>query len=137
MSPLRSPVYVCVSSVGMMSWGVLHLSRQRSGTKAAALSREMRHAEIDDAGACHHAGCAMLMTHTYTGLLRYVRSHWLRLQCSIASRYYQRVTFPVRCWVACGRPPQFRPQLPWWSPFVWHWLHITGWLRASRRRQQP
>lgn len=76
------------------------------------------------------------MTHTPRELLRFVRIHWLRWQCAVASLYFQRVTFPVQSWVACGRPPQFAPRIPWWQPFVWHWLHITGWLRASRRRER-
>ena len=61
---------------------------------------------------------------------------WQQLQCAVASRYYQRVTLPVQFWVACGRPEQFRPQLPWWQPLVWRWLVITGWQRrgSSPRR---
>src|SRR5262245_2539810 len=82
----------------------------------AAVSRELRHAtHHEDAGACHHAYSANVMAHTpHTELLRYVRSHWSRLQGGLARRYYQRVTLPVRFWVACGRPPQFAPRLPWW-----------------------
>jgi len=44
-------------------------------------------------------------------------------------RYYQRVTVPVQFWVVLGGPEQFRPQLPWWQPFVYRWLVITGWRR--------
>ena len=80
----------------------------------------------------------LVMTHTpHRELLRYVRIHWLRLQSRISGAYFQRVTFPVQCWVACGRLPQFRPSLPWWQPFVWRWLVITGWVRPSRRREYP
>ena len=57
---------------------------------------------------------------------------WQRFQCRVAALYYQRVTVSVQFWVAAGRPAQFRPQLPWWRPFVWRWLVITGW--QSRRR---
>jgi hypothetical protein len=60
---------------------------------------------------------------------------WQRLQCAVASRYYQRVTLPVQWWVACGRREQFRPQLPWWQPFVYRWLVITGWQRPRRRER--
>ena len=56
-----------------------------------------------------------------------VRVRWQRWQCAVAARYYQRVTVPVQFWVACGRPAQFRPQLPWWQPLVWRYLLITGW----------
>ena len=76
------------------------------------------------------------MTHTPTELLRFVRSHWQRWQCMVAALYFRRVTYPVQVWLAFGQPPQFRPQLPWWQSFVWHYLHITGWLRASRRRER-
>ena len=136
VSPLRSSLCgVCVSYVGMMSLRVLHLSRQRSPPTPLRCHESCDTRRIEDAGACHHADSAKVMTHTpHRELLRYVRIHWLRWQCAVASLYFQRVTYPVQCWVACGRPPQFRPQLPWWQPFVWHWLHITGWLRASGRR---
>ena len=87
--------------------------------------------------ACHPADSATVMTHTHTELLRYVRSHWSHWQCRVAARYFQRVTVPLRFWVALGRPQQFRPQLPWWQPFVWQWLVLTGWVRPSRRRHRP
>ena len=54
---------------------------------------------------------------------------WQRFQCRVAALYFQRVSLPVQWWVACGRPPQFRPRLPWWQPFVWRWLVLSGWLR--------
>jgi len=80
----------------------------------------------------------MVMTHTpHRELLRYVRIHWQRWQCAVASLYFQRVTQPVQFWVALGRPAQWRPQLPWWQPFVWRWLVVTGWVRPSRRRERP
>ena len=75
------------------------------------------------------------MAHTHTELLRYVRIHWSRWQSRVAALYAQRVTQPVQLWVALGRPAQFRPQLPWWQPFIWRWLVITGWVRPSRRRE--
>src|SRR5512137_2741864 len=53
---------------------------------------------------------------------------WERFQCRVAGFYYRRVSLPVQWWVACGRPPQFRPRLPWWQPFVWRWLVLPGWL---------
>ena len=83
-----------------------------------------------------YAACVEL-THTYRELLRYVRIHWLRWQGAVASLYFRRVTLPLRFWVALGQPEQFRPQLPWWRPFVWRWLVITGWVRPSRRREPP
>ena len=76
------------------------------------------------------------MTHTYTDLLRSVRSPWLRCQGAISALYFQRVTLPQQLWRACGRPPQFRPSVPWWQPFVWRWLVLSGWLRPARRRQR-
>ncbi len=75
-----------------------------------------------------------VMTHTYRELLRYVRSRWYRWQGAVAAFYFQRVTLPARWWRACGCPVQFRPQLPWWQPFVWRYLCLTGWLRPSRSR---
>jgi len=95
----------------------------------------LRQAGAADAFAVTLAACVEL-THTYTELLRYVRSHWLRWQSAVASLYHQRVTLPVRFWVACGRPPQFRPQLPWWHSFVWRYLVITG-MRRSRVARPP
>lgn len=80
----------------------------------------------------------MVMTHTpHRELLRYVRIHWLRLQSRISGAYFQRVTQPLQFWHALGRPAEFTPRLPWWQPFVWRWLVITGWVRPSRRRERP
>ncbi len=53
---------------------------------------------------------------------------WQRLQCRVAAFYFHRVSLPVQFWRACGCPPQFRPRLPWWQPFVWRWLVLSGWL---------
>ena len=69
--------------------------------------------------------------HTLVGV------RWLRWQSAVSRLYYQRVTFPVQAWVACGQLEQFRPSLPWWQPFVWQYLHITGWVRVSRRSERP
>ena len=55
-----------------------------------------------------------------------VSVRWQRFQGRICGLYFRRVTFPVRCWRACGCPPQFRPTIPWWQPFVWRWLVISG-----------
>ena len=55
-----------------------------------------------------------------------VGGRWERFQGRVAGFYFQRVTLPVRFWVACGSPQQFRPRLPWWQPFVWRWLVISG-----------
>ena len=75
------------------------------------------------------------MTQTpHRELLRYVRIHWQRWQCSVAGLYHQRVTLPVQFWVACGQPAGFAPRLPWWQSFVYRYLVITGWLRPSRPR---
>ena len=75
-----------------------------------------------------HLGGAARRWHTLVGI------RWQRLQGRIAQCYFLRVTQPLQFWVAVGRPAAFRPSLPWWQPLVWHWLHITGWLPASRRR---
>jgi hypothetical protein len=58
------------------------------------------------------------------------------LQSRISGAYFQRVTFPLQCWVACGRLPQFRPSLPWWQPFIWRYLVLTGWAPRRPRRQR-
>lgn len=73
------------------------------------------------------------MTHTYTELLRYVAIRWQRLQGRISALYFYRVTYPVQVWSAVGRLPEFRPRLPWWQPFVYRWLVITGWYRPRQR----
>ena len=57
---------------------------------------------------------------------------WWRWQCRVSGLYYRRVTLPVSFWVACGCLPEFQPQLPWWQPFVFSYLRLTGWLRAHR-----
>ena len=54
---------------------------------------------------------------------------WQRFQCRVARLYFQRVSLPVQFWRACGCPPQWRPRLPWWQPFVFSWLRLSGWLR--------
>jgi hypothetical protein len=59
---------------------------------------------------------------------------WQRFQCRVAAFYFQRVSLPVQWWRAAGCPPQFRPRLPWWQPFVWRWLVLSGWLPARRQR---
>ena len=51
---------------------------------------------------------------------------WERLQGRVLGLYFRRVTSPVRVWVACGCPEEFRPRLPWWQPFVWRWLVVSG-----------
>jgi hypothetical protein len=53
---------------------------------------------------------------------------WLRWQGHVSGFYFHRVTVPVSFWLACGRPAAFRPQLPWWQPFVFSYLRLTGWL---------
>ncbi len=55
-----------------------------------------------------------------------VGGRWERFQGRICRFYFQRVTLPVRFWRACGCPPQFRPSIPWWQPFVWRWLVVSG-----------
>ena len=59
---------------------------------------------------------------------------WQRFQCRVAAFYFHRVSLPVQFWRAAGCPPQFRPRVPWWQPFVWRWLVLSGWLRPSRQR---
>ena len=59
---------------------------------------------------------------------------WQRWQSVVSGLYYHRVTAPVSFWVACGCPAVFRPALPWWQPFVFSYLSVTGWLRRSRRQ---
>ena len=60
---------------------------------------------------------------------------WERWQSAVSGLYYRRVTAPVAFWRACGQPAAFRPQLPWWQPFVFSYLSITGWVRRSRHQQ--
>ncbi len=64
-----------------------------------------------------------------------VRIYWQRFQCRAAALYHRRVTVPVKFWLACGRPPQFRPHLPWWHPFLHSYLCFTGWRTYSRSRR--
>ena len=63
-------------------------------------------------------------------------SHWSAFVGSVGSRglraLLRRVTLPVQLWRACGQPAAFRPQLPWWQPFVFSYLSVTGWLRRPR-----
>ena len=54
---------------------------------------------------------------------------WQRWQSAVSGLYYRRVTLPVQLWRACGQPAAFRPALPWWQPFVFSYLSVTGWLR--------
>ena len=51
---------------------------------------------------------------------------WQRLQGRVLALYFRRITSPVRVWVACGCPAEFRPVLPWWQPLVWRWLVVSG-----------
>jgi hypothetical protein len=60
---------------------------------------------------------------------------WHRWQSAVSGLYYRRVTLPVTFWLACGSPAAFRPSLPWWQPFVFRYLHLTGWLRRPRRER--
>ena len=57
------------------------------------------------------------------------RRDWQRFQCRVAGFYFHRVSLPVQFWRACGCPPAFRPRLPWWQPFVFAWLRLSGWRR--------
>jgi len=61
---------------------------------------------------------------------------WLRWQGRVSALYQQRVTLPVQYWQAFGCPSEFTPQLPWWQPFVWRYLVITG-MRSSRVARPP
>jgi hypothetical protein len=58
---------------------------------------------------------------------------WLRWQSSVSGFYFRGVTQPWQWWVAAGSLPQWRPRLPWWQPFVYRYLVITGWVRQCRR----
>ena len=66
---------------------------------------------------------------------RFATLPWCRWQCRVSGFYYRHVTAPVSFWVTCGQPPEFRPQLPWWQPFVFSYLRLTGWLRWPRRER--
>ncbi len=81
----------------------------------------------------------VMREHIHTGWIArrwylLVGIRWQRLQCRISRFYYQRFTVPQQFWRACGCPSGFRPRVPWWQPFVWRWLVVTGWVRVSRRR---
>ena len=52
---------------------------------------------------------------------------WSRFQFRVLGFYFHRVTESVCVWLACGRPEEFRPVLPWWQPFVWRFICIMGW----------
>ena len=58
---------------------------------------------------------------------------WQRWQSAVSGLYYRRVTLPVQLWRACGQPVGFRPALPWWQPFVFSYLSVTGWALWPRR----
>jgi len=75
--------------------------------------------------------------HALVGIFAPAQRGWQRFQCGVAARYFQRVTLPLQFWRALGAPSQFRPALPWWQPFVWRWLVVTGWLRPARRPERP
>ena len=66
-----------------------------------------------------------------------LRVRWFRFQCSVAGFYFRGVTLPFRFWLSCGRPVGFRPRYPWWQPFVWRWLCVSGWVRPSRPARSP
>jgi len=55
----------------------------------------------------------------------WVGIRWERFQGPILALYFRRVTSPLRLWRAFGCPPEFRPRLPWWQPFVWRWLVLS------------
>jgi len=70
--------------------------------------------------------------HRFATMFGPAQRAWWRWQCRVSGFYYRHVTAPVSFWVACGQPVGFRPQLPWWQPFVFSYLRLTGWLRARR-----
>ena len=49
-----------------------------------------------------------------------------RVRGRVAGLYFRRVTLPSRLWLAAGRPPQFRPLLPWWHHLVLVLLRVLG-----------
>ena len=73
--------------------------------------------------------------HRFATLFGPAQRAWQRWQSTVSGLYYQRVTLPLQFWVACGQPPEFRPQLPWWQPFVFSYLSITGWVRRPHRER--
>ena len=75
------------------------------------------------------AGRAARRWQLLVGIIGPAQRGWQRLQGRVAAFYFQRVTLPVQFWRACGCPPQFRPHLPWWQPFVFAWLRLSGWQR--------
>jgi len=66
---------------------------------------------------------------------RFATLPWCRWQCRVSGFYYRHVTAPVSFWVACGQPVGFRPQLPWWQPFVFSYLSLTGWVLRHRHER--
>ena len=66
-----------------------------------------------------------------------IRIHWFRFQSRVAALYSQRVTQPWELWRAFGCPPECMPRIPWWQPFVYRWLVVTGWVRMPRRQRWP
>jgi len=65
--------------------------------------------------------------HTLVGV------RWLRLQSRIAAAYTQRVTQPVQLWWRSVVRRTGVRSCRGGKSIVWHYLHITGWVRASRR----
>ena len=61
---------------------------------------------------------------------------WQRLQGRISGFYFRRVTEPWQFWHALGCPQQFTPRIPWWQPWVYRWLVLTGWVRPQRRQRR-
>jgi hypothetical protein len=49
-----------------------------------------------------------------------------RVRGRVAGLYFRRVTLPSRLWLAAGRPPQFRPLLPWWHHLALVLLRSLG-----------
>ena len=66
----------------------------------------------------------------------HIRMLWFRLQSRIASFYAQRITQPWQFWHALGCLPECRPALPWWQPWVYRWLVLTGWVQHRPRRRR-
>ena len=74
-----------------------------------------------------------MSTHSHLGrpawLWQSVFTTFAQLQQRLLTYYFHHVTLPFQFWLALGRPPQFRPQLPWWQPLAWRWLSLTGQAR--------
>ena len=104
----------------------------------AGFLRAMSLVPVSDLSACEMAARGLMMSShfTFSQVARRwyltVGIRWQRWQCRVSGLYFRRVTQPVRFWVACGRPAAFRPSLPWWQPFVFGYLSITGWPRRQR-----